>query len=199
MPDYGSVIGLTDDIIRIAAQTGELHRKKVFHTDSDGMPSYTRTDPNSDSRHGIPWRELSFRNAAMLGMPPISYGLKHRPKGEFAAYLVGGTVGLTTLGLGAFSLAPGFKFAAPILGGFGSKVASSLLVGFGSLGLGTFAARAVRTFANFDNDVFRIRMGGDYQDTTTAQALRFAAVRDIGSTLGNARSFIGREAMYLHK
>lgn len=113
------------------------------------------------------------------------------------AGVTGWTVGLVaTEGL-RFALAPALRFFAPILRGPGSKVAGALLGGYGALGLGKFAARSVRFMSNLDQNVRRIRMGGEYQDTATAQALRMAAARDMSSSFGSARRFLGREASYL--
>ena len=198
MPDFSAFAGLTDDAIRLAAQTRELHPYRTIYNAYGGVPVYNRTEDRGGRRTGVPWEELNYSNGALLGMPSISYSFKHKPRGEFASFTAGWTVGLVTATTGAFLLAPALRFSAPLLSGPGSKVASALLVGYGSIGLGKFAARAVRTFANFDYNVRRLRMGGNYQDSATAQALRYSAVRDMGSTMGNPRSFLGNEARFLN-
>lgn len=198
----GGFVGAIDDVVLLAYRTRELHPEKYVSLPYDpnsGKRSGARQITSDNlGRYGISWSELDWSDGALLGTPPITYGMRSRPRGDFLSNTVGWAVGLTTTLMGGFLLAPALRFAAPLLGGPGSRAASMILTSYGALGLGTFAARAVRSFSSLDREVRRIRQGGDYQDTASAQALRSAAVRDMSSAFGASRRFLGREATYLH-
>jgi len=196
MSVFDPLLGLADDAVVLASRMKEWRDQSV-----NGNPrqrsGMRQVGAGNLGKQSTPWSELDWGDGALLGLPPITYANRRPPRGEFLAGVTGWTVGLvTTAGL-CFSLAPALRFFAPILRGPGSKVAGALLVGYGALGLGKFAARSVRFMSNLDQNVRRIRMGGDYQDTATAQALRMAAARDMSSSFGSARRFLGREANYL--
>jgi hypothetical protein len=57
---------------------------------------------------------------------------------------------------------------------------------------------AFRTFSQLDQRIRRLEMGGSYQDTVSAKALRDRALTDIGSALSPARRVLGQEALLTH-
>lgn len=57
----------------------------------------------------------------------------------------------------------------------------------------------LREINHLDRNVRRLETGGGYKDNETAKALRLAAMRDMGSVFQHARSYLGREAEYLHR
>ena len=84
----------------------------------------------------------------------------------------------------------------------GSAVAGNLgtLVG-GYLGdklLGAGIEKTVQGFNELAGNVRRLNMGGRYQDTEAAFTMRQVAVREMGSSLLNARRILGQEAAFMH-
>lgn len=59
--------------------------------------------------------------------------------------------------------------------------------------------KGLREIQSLDRTVRRLETGGGYKDNETAKALRLAAMRDMGSVFQHARSYLGREAEYLHR
>jgi hypothetical protein len=51
---------------------------------------------------------------------------------------------------------------------------------------------------DFDQNVRRVRMGGDYQDTQVAWTVRQRAAQEMAGSLLNACQYLGREAALMH-
>jgi hypothetical protein len=51
---------------------------------------------------------------------------------------------------------------------------------------------------DFSGGVRKLEMGGDFQDTQEAYTMRQVAVREMGSSLLNARRHLGQEAAMMH-
>jgi hypothetical protein len=183
MPGFTPLLAASDDIVRLAYQTHEY-----------SSTSFRTRDAETGN---LAWDELRWNEGSISGVPPISFSIKHRPRGEFMSKAAGWTVGLCIGLLAPFALAPALRWGAPMLGNIGSKVASSLLTIYPAVGLGRFTSRAVRYMANYDYHIRRIEMGGDYQDSVSAAALRFVAIRNMSAAFGSARGYLGREALYL--
>lgn len=58
--------------------------------------------------------------------------------------------------------------------------------------------RGLSLLSSSDRRIQRLEMGGDFQDSETAAALRMAAVRDMSSAMGMRRRYLGAEALYFH-
>ena len=194
MPILRPLLMLSDDLIRVGTQAhGQYeHGHLQFEEPSFSYPAKRRRTTGTD------WEELRWSEGAPVGLPSLSYAIKHRQRGEFVSQAIGWTTGLT-LGLGtAYALAP--SSLARLATGWGAARAG-LAIGalYPSFGIAHFVTRQVRKFANLDYQIRRLEMGGDYEDSATAAMARFSAVRDMSSALGASRRFLGREALYLSR
>jgi hypothetical protein len=188
MPNIVPLLALSDDVVRLAYQTHEwtgwdYNRQRFRRPESDEYD----------------WDELRWAQGALTNLTPASFSVKHRPRGEFISRTIGTTTSLCIMLQAPFAMAPLLRMGIPMLGITGSKAVSMFATLYPAIGLGNFATRAVRYMANYGYHMRRIEMGGDYEDSATAAALRFAALRDMSAAHGIARSYLGREALYLNR
>lgn len=91
--------------------------------------------------------------------------------------------------IGAMALTPLLGPVAPVVAPFvGVAMAYET---------GKFLNRQVRTLRDSLLAVHHLHMGGDYYDTNTALGLRQRALEEMGSAVGNARHYLGRESVFL--
>lgn len=128
-----------------------------------------------------------------------------------------GTFGMATaLGIGAletYSAPRGHKMSA-----FGGGIARTVAFGAGDV-VGTFlggpvagwilgslteplgakAGEAIQMFNDFGTSVKHVNMGGNYLDTQVAFTMRQRAAQEMGSSVMNARQYLGKEAALMHQ
>jgi hypothetical protein len=92
----------------------------------------------------------------------------------------------------------GFTLGGPI-GGLAVTAAGIFLAQYPQAFLRNSVSRTLRTLKNNERSLRRLELGGNYLDTQTNAAWRQGAVRDMGSAFQNARSYLGREGMFLHR
>lgn len=104
------------------------------------------------------------------------------------------------------------------LSGFVGGVASSIAFGVGDLvgttlggpiagfalgmvteKIGRAVGEGVQAFNEFAHIVKHVNMGGNYEDTEIAYTMRQRAAIEMGSSVMNARSWLGKEAILMHQ
>lgn len=65
--------------------------------------------------------------------------------------------------------------------------------------LGGKVGEAFQAFADINRNIKHINMGGDYEDTKVAYTMRQRAAQEMGSSVMNARTWLGREAALMHQ
>ena len=90
--------------------------------------------------------------------------------------------------------------------GVGDLIGTTLAgpVGGIALGMAFDAATApvtdvIQSFVDFNKHVRHVNMGGNYEDTRTAYTMRQRAAQEMGSSVMNARAWLGKEAALLHQ
>ena len=151
-------------------------------------------------------------SGAMFGRPFKGLSQAHgHLKASFGAF------GLATaIGIGAletYSAPRGHKMSA-----FGGGVARTFAFGIGdvvgtALGgpvagwilgsltepMGAKVGEAIQMFNDFGFNVKHVNMGGNYQDTQVAFTMRQRAAQELGSSVMNARQYLGKEAALMHQ
>jgi hypothetical protein len=146
----------------------------------------------------------AWRSGLLFGKPVhgLARGYQTNIKGAGPLMLLGGVLAAATAPRG-HALATGSRTLGYAIGALaGSAVAGNLgtLVG-GYLGdklLGAGIEKTVQGFNELAGNVRRLNMGGRYQDTEAAFTMRQVAVREMGSSLLNARRILGQEAAFMH-
>jgi hypothetical protein len=90
--------------------------------------------------------------------------------------------------------------AADVVGGFlggpiGQIVAQATIAPV----LQTAIEKPLEAFAGLNHRVTHLGMGGDYEDTELAYTMRQRAAMEMGSSLLNARQYLGLEAKLFHQ
>ena len=105
-------------------------------------------------------------------------------------------------GIAGFSVgrAVGAAVGTMILPGVGTWVGSIIGGGAGSM-IGDKLARSgtMRTVNLMTASRPRVRFGGNFKDTAPAYTMRQKAEQELGSSLLNARRYLGREAQLMHQ
>lgn len=141
---------------------------------------------------GRPMKGFSVGLSHFKGMLPFA-AVQGVVGGAFAqkGHKMSGTIGGLARGLG---YATGDLIGTTI----GGPVAGFVL---GSLGeeLGGKVGEAVQMFNDFARNTKHINMGGNYEDTRVAYTMRQRAAQEMGSSVMNARTWLGKEAALLHQ
>jgi hypothetical protein len=139
-----------------------------------------------------------FGNQIML--PLVAYSASKAQRGEmlatFGSEVIGwGTHGVLSLATtAALHLVPGFGML-PV----GARAAiGSIAAGIVNTRVTERIHKGFTLLNSAERRIQRLEFGGDCQDTETASAMRMAAVRDMNSTMGARRRFLGNEALYFH-
>lgn len=138
-------------------------------------------------------------------MKGLSIGLSHLNfLGTFTA-----ATGLA----GGFTAARGHRMSGTI-GGVARTLSYALgdiagsIVGGPALGLavgavtehiGGLVGEGVQMLHDFNRDLKHVNMGGNYDDTQLAYTMRQRAAQELGSSVMNARQYLGREALLMHQ
>lgn len=109
------------------------------------------------------------------------------PSGHKASGLVGGTARGLFYGLGDLI---GTAAGGPLVG---------LAVGLVTEKAGGIVQEAFQMFHDLNYRIRHVNMGGDYKDTETAYTMRQRASQELGSSVMNARQWLGKEAALMHQ
>ena len=92
--------------------------------------------------------------------------------------------------------------AACLIPGIGPGIAAvigTMVSGYSDVMIGGYLSNKVRLFTDLNYRIRHLEMGGDYQDTLTAQRQRLRAVQDMNASLIPGRRFLGQEALLMHR
>lgn len=156
-------------------------------------------------------REIRMKGAGLSG---AIFGRPLKGLGVGLGHLSG--LGYFAVGAGAiksFSAPRGHKlssFSSGMAGTFGfavGDVLGSMLAGpVGGLALGSLTelagdklGEAAQFLHDFKRNITHINMGGNYEDTRVAYTMRQRAAQEMGSSVMNARSWLGKEGLLMHQ
>lgn len=108
-------------------------------------------------------------------------------RGHKASGVVGGVARTLAFGVGDVV---GTTIAGPV-GGF--------ILGSITEGVGGKIGDAVQFFNDIDRNIRHINMGGNYEDTRAAYTMRQRAAQELGSSVMNARQWLGKEGALMHQ
>jgi hypothetical protein len=184
---------------RAVARMRKMHYGSFYGKRSRGMFSSMAEKELLTKRKGF--------GGAIFGRPVkgLSVGLEHFKGGIKFAPLQGI--------FGAVTAGKGHKFSGAMGGTIrGIAFASGDLIGtllagpIGGFALGSAfdavaapVTDAIQSFVDFNKNVRHINMGGNYEDTRTAYTMRQRAAQEMGSSVMNARSYLGKEAALMHQ
>lgn len=109
------------------------------------------------------------------------------PKGHKMSGLIGGAAKGVGFAVGDFL---GSWLAGPVGG---------LALGLVGDHLGGYVEQGVQMLHDFNRNVKHINMGGNYKDTEVAYTMRQRAAQEMGSSIMNARQWLGKESIYMHQ
>jgi hypothetical protein len=81
----------------------------------------------------------------------------------------------------------------------GGNPLAGFAVGMLTEPLGGYVEEGVQMFADLNKQIKHVNMGGNYEDTKIAYTMRQRAAQELGSSVVNARQWLGREALFLHQ
>lgn len=160
---------------------------------------------------GMAERELAIKgtgfSGAMFGRPMkgLSVGLSHL-KGQAYFAIAAGAVEAYTAKRGhklsgaVGGVARTLAFAAGDVIGtmIGGPIAGIALGSLFEKGGGAVGS-TMQFFSEFHNMVHKINMGGNYEDTRMAFTMRQRAAQEMGGSVMNARSWLGKEGSLMHQ
>lgn len=204
-----AMMGLLDDvarpIMRLMGKNVSTRTKKSFY-DAFKTPVGRMTGLNTLAN-----REQRIMGAglsgALFGRPVkgLGVGLSHlkglgyfaagagilestfSPRGHKASGMVGGVARTLAFGVGDVA---GNAIAGPV-GGF--------ILGSITEKAGAAVGEAVQMFNDFNRTIKHVNMGGNYEDTKVAYTMRQRAAQEMGSSVMNARTWLGKEAALMHQ
>jgi hypothetical protein len=197
-----NLLMFADDAVRISSQSyGRSERKENEDLSSYGTgKSFVRSDRkmrrNSFANN---WSALRSPNYAFLGgVPQIAFSAIHAQRGEALSTFVDNSIGIASYPAMSAIISPALRFMLPAaFGAAGTAAIASLIAIAPAYGLGKAAAAGVRYFSSFGYRLRHIEMGGNYEDTATAQNLRMKAISDMSSAMSYSRRWLGQEANFM--
>lgn len=188
-----------DDAVRIAAVGYGGGNQSDSDLDNYGTgKSYIRTQPQMRrTPFGNSWSGLRSTGAFLGGVPQIAFSSARVQRGEVLPTYLNSSIGLASYPALSAVISPVARFFLPIGGAVIAPAAASLLALFPAYGLGKAAASSVRYFKKWGYQLRHIEMGGNYEDTETAQGLRLRAVSEMSSALSYSRRWLGNEASFM--
>jgi len=164
-----------------------------------GQVAFRTAASNLSSRAGI-WgaMRLAGMSGLMLGLPFAAADAARQKPGERLPTLAGRTMALTTFPVMSAAFATGLMLV-PGIGPVAAAVLAPLAALYPNAMFGRSLARGFREMSQFSRNVRRLEMGGDYQDTLSAQASRMSAIQEMNATMAASRRFLGQEALFYHR
>lgn len=125
-------------------------------------------------------------NIAFAPLAAIA-GAAFAPKGHKMSGAVGGVARAAAFALGDVV---GTTIGGPVLG---------FVVGSLTEPLGGYVGDALQMFSDYNKQIKHINMGGNYEDTRVAYTMRQRAAQEMGTSVMNARQWLGKEAALMHQ
>lgn len=141
---------------------------------------------------GRPLKGLGVGLSHLKGLPYFVAGAGAlesfmAPKGHKVAGFAKGAI--RTMAFAAGDVA-GSALAGPI-GGF--------IVGSITEKIGAEVGEGIEYFTDFNRATKHVNMGGNYEDTRVAYTMRQRAAQEMGTSVMNARTWLGKEALLMHQ
>jgi hypothetical protein len=92
-----------------------------------------------------------------------------------------------------------FYAAGDLAGTFAGGPVVGFALGMMAEHLGGYVEEGVQMLHDFNRSVKHINMGGNYEDSAVAYTMRQRAAQEMGSSVMNARQWLGQEALLLHQ
>lgn len=138
--------------------------------------------------------QLKEHGAANFGKIGLGLGVSaavlqtaFAPRGHKLSGMVGGISAMAGFGIADML---GTLVGGPVLG---------FVAGYAGGELGNKMGEAFQSFTEINRRVRHIDMGGNYQDTELAYTMRQRAAQELGSSILNARQYLGKEALLMHQ
>lgn len=141
---------------------------------------------------GRPMKGISVAHSHLSSGLPFAaaqgiFEASRAPKHHKMSALIGGTAKAIAFGLGD---AIGTVLAGPVAG---------IILGSITERLGGAVEEGVQFFNDFNRMSHHINMGGNYEDTRMAYTMRQRASQEMGSSVMNARRYLGSEGILMHQ
>jgi len=144
------------------------------------------------------WKPMhSDRPGFYGGVPQIAFSSFHTQRGEVLPTFVGNSVGIASYPAASAIIGAATRFMLPAALAPAAPLTVPFIAAVASYRVGLLAAKGAKLLGQFGYKLRHIEMGGDYQDTETAQALRMRAVSDMSSAMSYSRRWLGNEALFM--
>jgi hypothetical protein len=193
-----------DDAVRIAA----VNFRNPEQSDQDDLSSYNagryfvksqrraRREPFANNWDQLRWSA----SEALWGTAPVAFSSARSQRGEVLPSAASVGIGLASFPTLSHIISPAIRWALPFsMGAAGTAALASVLAIKPAFAIGRAAAGAIRYFRQVDYRLRHIEMGGDYQDTETALALRMRGVSEMSSAMSYSRRWLGQEASFMRE
>jgi len=201
MPNF---LAFADDAVRVVA-ISHNNGLSPYPDENDDLSSYgpgksfVRVDHRM-RRNGFAnnWNQISSDSYPFFGgVPQIAFSAAHMHQGEVLPTVAALSVGIASYpGLSAI-ISPALRLMLPGFGVAASTLAASMMAVLPAYGIGKLTQSSVRYLNRFGYRLRHIEMGGDYQDTDTAYALRMRSVSEMSSAMSYSRRWLGNEALFM--
>lgn len=165
----------------------------LFTTPNEPIPSFPKQISNSY------WKGHHFASqGAYWGIPVVALEVATAKRGEMIPTLAGASVSLAIqpvaggIASAALAVTLGMPPAAAAL-------AASLLVGYVTTKVEHKLIHGLTELSKEGASAQRVRFGGGYVDTRTAQQRRNRAALELAGAMTTSRRWLGQEALFLHK
>jgi hypothetical protein len=162
-------------------------------TAAEQVPSFPRQISNSY------WKGHRFASeGAYWGLPIVALEVATAKRGEMVPTLLGKTAGLAIqpVASGLASAALTFSLGLPPAA---AALAATVLVGYATSQMENTLIRGLTTLSRVGRDEQRVRFGGGYVDTQSAQQRRQRAATELAGAMPVGRRWLGQEALFLHR
>lgn len=201
-----AIMGMADDAARVALR---LIGKNM----GPPKPSETYYEPFMTGGVGkfLAKREMRVAgkgfSGAIFGRPMKGMGvaLSHTKGVPYFAAIAGGIEAFTAPRghkVGGFvkGVARTMAFTAgDVLGTTLGGPLVGMLLGSVTEKAGAAFGDAFQAFSDFNKQVRHVNMGGNYEDTRLAYTMRQRAAQEMGTSVMNARTWLGKEAALMHQ
>lgn len=165
----------------------------LFITSTEIAPSLPRQISNSY------WKGHRFASeGAYWGIPIAALEVATAKPGELAPTLVGMSASLAIQPM-ATGIASAALTATIGLPPAAAAIAATLLVGYATSQFEHKLIRGLTELSHEGAKAQRVRFGGGYIDTRSAQQRRQRAATELAGALPTGRRWLGQEATFLHK
>lgn len=128
----------------------------------------------------------------------VGFQASRSDRGGFVPAIIGQSAAVSA-GIPIAGIASAALCLIPGIGPGVAAVIGTLMSGYSDVVLGGYLSNKVRWFTDLNRRVRHLEMGGNYQDTLTAQRQRMRAIQDMNASLTPGRRFLGQEALFMHR